>query len=123
MSSPVLHFEIGGQNLKKQIGFYSAVFGWNIFPLDDELYIADPESDKGIEGHLFETTEKMNFKNLILIYVQVDDIHACLKKAENLGGEIIIPPQEIPGNSSHYALFNDPSGNSIGLLQRRLQTS
>lgn len=120
MSSPVLHFEIGGENLKEQIGFYSSVFGWNIFPLDEELYIADPQSDMGIEGHLFETTKEMNFRNLVLIYVQVDDIHGCLDKVKDLGGEIVITPQEIPGSSSHYALFNDPNGNSIGLLQRRL---
>lgn len=120
MGSPVLHFEIGGQNIKDQIGFYSSVFGWHISPLDDELYIADPLSGKGIQGHLFETKEEMNFKNIVLIYVEVDDIHVCLEMVEKLGGEIVISPQEIPGNASHYALFNDPNGNSIGLLQRRM---
>lgn len=117
MNSLVLHFEIGGENLKEQIDSYSSVFGWNVFPLDDELYIADPQSDKGIEGHLFETTKEMNFKNLVLIYVQVDNIHGCLETVKKLGGEIVITPQEIPGSSIHYALFNEPNGNSIGLLQ------
>lgn len=120
MASPVLHFEIAGKDVQKLIDFYSTVFEWKIFPLNDELYIADPQSDKGIEGHLFETTEEMNFTNLVIIYVQVDDIWSCLKQAESLGGKILIQPQEIPGNASHYALFRDPSGNSIGLLQRRL---
>ncbi len=120
MSSPVLHFEIAGKDVQKLINFYSTVFEWKIFPLNDELYIADPSSDKGIEGHLFETTEEMGFTNLVIIYVQVDDIWGCLEKTESLGGKILIQPQEIPGNASHYALFRDPSGNSIGLLQRRL---
>ena len=120
MSSAVVHFEIAGRDVKKLIDFYSTVFEWKIFPLNDELYIADPKSDKGIEGHLFETTEEMNFTNLVIIYVQVDDIWDCLEQAESLGGRILIQPQEIPGNASHYALFRDPSGNSIGLLQRRL---
>ena len=115
-----MHFEIAGRDVGKLIDFYSTVFEWKIFPLNDELYIADPQSDKGIEGHLFETTEEMNFTKLVIIYVEVDDISDCLKQAERLGGKILIQPQEIPGNASHYALFRDPSGNSIGLLQRRL---
>lgn len=119
MSSPVVHFEIAGSDVSELIKFYRTVFDWKIFPLNDELYIADPESDQGIEGHLFETTEDMNFTNLVIIYLMVEDIVECLEKAEHLGGKILIQPQEIPGNASHYALFLDPSGNSIGLLQRR----
>ena len=119
MDNPVVHFEIAGRDVSKLIEFYKSVFDWKIFPLNDELYITDPGSDQGIEGHLFETTEDMNFTNLVIIYVMVDEIVECLEKAEKLGGEILIQPQEIPGNASHYALFRDPSGNSIGLLQRR----
>lgn len=121
MDCPVVHFEIAGRDVSKLIDFYTTVFEWKIFPLNEELYIADPESDHGIEGHLFEITDEMNFNNLVIIYVMVDDIQDCLKKAEELGGTTLIQPQEIPGNASHYALFRDPSGNSIGLLQRRKQ--
>ena len=120
MGSPVLHFEIAGRDVEKLIDFYSTVYEWKIFPLNDELYIADPASNRGIEGHLFETTEEMDFTNLVIIYVQVDDIWGCLKKVETLGGKMLTRPQEIPGNASHYALFRDPSGNGIGLLQKRL---
>ena len=120
MGNPVVHFEIAGSDVSRLIRFYTSVFDWKIFPLNEELYIADPESDQGIEGHLFETTDNMNFTNLVIIYVTVNDIEDCLKKAESLGGTILIQPQEIPGNASHYALFRDPSGNSIGLLQRRI---
>ena len=119
MGSPVLHFEIGGKDVEKLVDFYGTVFEWNIIPLADQLYIADPASDKGIEGHLYQT-EETDATNSVIIYVQVDDIHGSLEKVEILGGEILIPPQEIPGNSSHFATFLDPSGNKIGLLQRRL---
>lgn len=120
MASPVVHFEIGAKGVEKLINFYSSVFEWEISPLTDDLYIADPRSEEGIEGHLFQINREDDFSNLVLIYVQVDDIWGCLEQAEDLGGKIIIQPQEIPGNASHYALFNDPSGNSIGLLQKRL---
>ena len=120
MGNPVVHFEIGGENVERLIDFYSSVFEWNILPLADQLYIADPESEEGIQGHLFQTTAETNSTNNVIIYVQVDDIQACLSQAESLSGQILVPPQEIPGNASHFALFRDPSGNKIGLLQRRL---
>ena len=120
MSNPVSHFEIGGKDIDKLIDFYSTVFDWEITPLVDELYIADPQSRNGIEGHLFEIDQSEDFDNLVLIYIMVNDIFGILNTVEQLGGEILIQPQEIPGNASHYALFNDRSGNSIGLLQRRL---
>ena len=120
MGNPVVHFEIGGEDVERLTDFYSSVFEWEITPLADQLYIADPGSDKGIQGHLFQATEETDPANNVIIYVQVDDIQACLSQAESLGGEILIPPQEIPGNASHFAMFRDPSGNKIGLLQRRL---
>lgn len=119
MGNPVVHFEIGGEDVERLIDFYSTVFEWDIIPLSDQLYIADPASDKGIEGHLFQTTEETDYTNLVIIYVEVDDIQASLEQAESLGGEILIPPQAIPGNASHFAMFRDPSGNRIGLLQPR----
>ncbi|MDE0425527.1 MAG: VOC family protein [Candidatus Poribacteria bacterium] len=117
MGSPVVHFEIGGENVEELIDFYTSVFEWSIFPLNDQLHIADPGSDKGIQGHLFQTTEETGAANLVIIYVQVDDIHAALKHVESLGGKILIEPQAIPGNASFFAIFQDPSGNRIGLLQ------
>ena len=109
MDCPVVHFEIAGSDVSRLITFYTSVFEWKIYPLNEELYIADPESDLGIEGHLFETTDEMNFNNLVIIYVMVDDIVDCLEKAEDLGGTILVQPQKIPGNASHYALFRDPT--------------
>ena len=120
MGNPVVHFEIGGKDVEKLIDFYSSVFEWDIMPLAAQLYIADPGSDKGIQGHLFQATEETDSTNNVIIYVEVDDIHVSLEKVKSLGGEILIPPQEIPGNASHFAMFRDPSGNKIGLLQPRL---
>ena len=117
MGNPVVHFEIGGKDVKGLIDFYSSVFEWGVFPLADQLYIADPVSDEGIQGHLFQITDETDPPNLVIIYIRVDDIHATLEKAESLGGKILIQPQAIPGNASHFAIFQDPSGNRIGLLQ------
>ena len=31
MGSPVVHFEIGGENVEELIDFYTSVFEWSIF--------------------------------------------------------------------------------------------
>ncbi len=120
MGNPVVHFEIGGKDVKSMNSFYSSVFDWQISQLVDQLYIADPGSNEGIEGHLFQITDEVDIPNLVILYVQVDDIWGCLEKVESLGGKILKQPKEIPGNASHFAMFCDPCGNRIGLLQRRL---
>ena len=86
MGNPVVHFEIGGEDVERLTDFYSSVFEWEITPLADQLYIADPGSDKGIQGHLFQATEETDSANNVIIYVEVDDIQACLSQAESLGG-------------------------------------
>jgi predicted enzyme related to lactoylglutathione lyase len=52
---------------------------------------------------------------MVTFYVQVDDLAATLKKAEQMGGKTIMPPTDIPGMVS-MAMFADPDGNVIGLV-------
>ncbi|MDQ6779093.1 MAG: hypothetical protein M3071_23365 [Actinomycetota bacterium] len=48
-------------------------------------------------------------------YVEVDDPAAYLKKAEELGGQTIMEPSEIPEFGLTFAFFADPEGHVIGL--------
>jgi predicted enzyme related to lactoylglutathione lyase len=49
-----------------------------------------------------------------LIYVDSADIDADLKKAEELGGKIIMPKSEIP-ETGWFGIFEDLTGNHIAL--------
>jgi predicted enzyme related to lactoylglutathione lyase len=46
----------------------------------------------------------------------VDDLAACLKKAESMGGKTVVPPTEIPDMVT-FAQFQDPEGNIVGLVK------
>jgi predicted enzyme related to lactoylglutathione lyase len=48
-------------------------------------------------------------------YIEVDDPAAYLKRAEQLGGTVILPPTEIPQFHLTFALFSE--GHVIGLLK------
>lgn len=122
MGNPVTHFEIAGKDGERLAEFYRSLFDWEIHQFDWEMIpftkgiygvIASP--DRGLKGHIFPTTDDMDFSNHVTIYILVDDLHATLEKIESHGGKILIPPQKIPDNRGVLAMFQDPSGNVIGI--------
>jgi len=52
----------------------------------------------------------------VIAYVGTDDVDATLAKLTKLGGKTLAPKAEIPG-VGWFAIFADPSGNKVGLLQ------
>ena len=52
----------------------------------------------------------------VAVYIQVDDINASLKQAEELGGKTLIPRTVVP-NQVIFALFSDPEGHYVGLTE------
>ena len=53
----------------------------------------------------------------LTMYIRVDDIDAKAKHIEELGGFIVIAPLDI-SKTSRICLFNEPSGVTLGMLQR-----
>ncbi len=50
------------------------------------------------------------------VYFQVDDIDATLAVATDNGGQVLVPKTQVP-NVGHFAMFADPEGIAIGILQ------
>ena len=48
-------------------------------------------------------------------YISVDDVDASVKRVEKLGGEIILPPTDIP-NLGRFCVIKDPQGASLNLI-------
>ncbi len=118
MPAPVVHFEIGCQNIEKTRSFYSSLFGWEYAPgapnmaMIGNLGSYAPKPTEGIGGHINCLGHPPH--NYVTVYVQVDDIPAALKKAESMGGKTLVPATEVP-EMGHFAWFTDPEGNAIGL--------
>ena len=49
----------------------------------------------------------------VLFFVAVDNVAATLKQAEELGGVIIQPAQEVPGTT--FGVFADAQGHRVGV--------
>jgi predicted enzyme related to lactoylglutathione lyase len=105
-----VHFEIGCRDSARTQEFFRSLFDWKINVMGPAAMI-DTAAGSGIQGHI--TSLGHDPQHYVTVYVQVDDLHAYLSKAEGLGGKTLVPPVEIPTGS--FAWLADPDGNIIGL--------
>jgi predicted enzyme related to lactoylglutathione lyase len=111
MGSPVVHFEIGCKDRERTDAFYTQLFGWKTQAFGPATMI-DTGAGTGVNGHITALGHEPH--HYTLFYVQVDDIPAYLKRAEELGGKTLIPPTEVPGQG-RFAWMTDLDGNTVGL--------
>lgn len=117
MANPVVHFEIMGKDGAKMREYYSKLFGWKIDASNPMQYGLVAPEEKGIGGGIGGTDEGR--PGYVTLYVGVDDVDATLARAESLGGKTIMPKTVVPGMVT-FALFSDPEGNMIGLVDNKM---
>ena len=114
---PIVHIEIPSQDPQAVSHFYAELFGWQVRPLPSMQYVRF-QSAEDQTGGFAEVGDSLHPKEgELLVYVKSDDIDGDLKKAEQLGGKILVPNTEIP-RTGWYGVFRDPAGNRIGLFKR-----
>lgn len=104
---PVVHFENLGRDKKLLEEFYSAVFHWEIEPIQEDYSLAKPGS--GIGGGIGAMGEG---RRHVIFYVAVEDVGEALKLVESIGGKKAFGPHPIP-DGGIIAGFLDPEGNLI----------
>jgi predicted enzyme related to lactoylglutathione lyase len=114
----VYYFEMPVEDFDRAITFYATVFGWKVTKEDRPSgpYYAVNTGDAskpGINGSFFKKDEGWNHISNVISVEDIDDI---IKKIKKLGGEIIFPKTVING-VGYLAYFNDPEGNTFGMMQ------
>jgi predicted enzyme related to lactoylglutathione lyase len=75
MTSPVIHFEIGGRDLGRMTSFYGELFGWQLQPAGPEYSLVPAGDDGiGIGGGLMQTRGEM--PPYLTVYVAVDNLRS-----------------------------------------------
>jgi len=114
-SHSICHVEIPAQDTSAASKFYADLFDWKIV-VDPTFNYHMFQPEPGPGGGFVELNEEMGYKaDKVLIYVSTDDIDATLAKVEELGGKTVKPKTEIP-NTGWFAIFTDPTGNTIALF-------
>jgi predicted enzyme related to lactoylglutathione lyase len=98
-------FDVAGPDAGKLKQFYASNFGWAI---DAANGVKTP----GLEGTLRQDPPET------LIYLGVRDIDATLKVIVNSGGSVALPRTVVP-NVVTFAIFKDPAGNRVGLVETK----
>ena len=119
MGYPVTWFEINTADPEKTAGFYAELFGWHTETVPDADYILidthsrSYEETNGINGGL--GLAQGGQPAATTVYAEAPDIQSVLDKAESLGATVVLPVTE--SMEVTFALFADPFGNVIGLVQ------
>ena len=117
MGMPVVHFEITGNDGAQLQKFYSTLFDWKIDANNPMNYGMVAAEEKSIGGGISDV--EPGGKPQVTVYIGVDKIDPVLAHAEKLGGKTVMPRTVIPGMVV-MALFSDPSGNVIGLVENEM---
>ncbi len=115
MGAPVVHFEIMGGDGTQLERFYAELFGWKIDSNNPMQYgVVDTGGvPGGINGGVGAGT---NGQSRVTVYAKVDNLQKTLDRVEQLGGNTILPPTEVPGGPK-LAMFADPTGNITGIIE------
>jgi hypothetical protein len=111
MPHPVVHAEIRSADPDATREFFGELFGWTYtegaFPgytfVDVGVDGAPPTAIGPLQGG----------EAAVLFFVGVEDVAATLERAEELGGRIVQPTQQVPGVS--FGVFADAQGHVVGV--------
>lgn len=120
-ANPIVWWELASHDAEKTADFLKKAFDWEI-EYDETIKcfnfpIAKDTCNLSGGGVFTLRKAKLPF---LTFYIQVDDINKKAKLIEQLGGYILEPPFEIPGGS-RICLFNEPSGVTLAMIERKKQ--
>lgn len=99
--------------------FFGELLGWTVEEVDMGplgTYTLFQQDGKEVAGMMNPTTDYSRSQPpRWMAYVAVDDIDACAKRVVELGGEVIAPPEDVPG-VGRVCMIADPSGAAVCLM-------
>ena len=104
--------------------FYSGLFGWTTEtkPMGPMTYTVFKRGEKDAGGMMEIVPQMGPMPPNWLNYFAVADCDQSVAKAIMLGGEVAIPPMDVPG-VGRFAILNDPQGASFGIVTQPKQGS
>lgn len=104
----------------KKVGdFYSDLFGWTrqTMPMPTGAeYTIFKKGDAQAAGMMKIPKEMGPVPPHWLVYFAVDDSDRTAEKARKMGGEVMVPPTDIP-NIGRFAILNDPQGANFAVIR------
>ncbi len=114
---PIVHVEIASADDAQAKAFYSALLGWKAqeIPMGDDFTYTMFNTGVDMGVALSPVGEGVKPGDVIL-YFHSDDLDADMARVPELGGQVILPRQDVPGFGS-LGMFLDPTGNRVAFWQ------
>lgn len=111
MAHHVIHAEIRSADPDATRAFFGELFGWTY---SDGAFPGYSFVETGVEGAIPTAIGPLQGgSDAVLFFVAVDDVEATLQQAEQLGGSIVQPAQNVPGVT--FGVFADAQGHVVGV--------
>lgn len=112
-------FELATKGVEKAEAFYVGLFGWTIKKSDmgGQVYREISNGGTAPMGGMMELkAEHGPVPPHWLIYFPVDDCNRDVKRVQNLGGRVLLPPMDIP-TVGRFSVLQDPAGAAFAIIQ------
>lgn len=108
--------ELTTDNTEAAKGFYAELFGWRYdeLPMDIGGVYSMFQPAAGGPGGGIMAKPMPEVPTAWMPYVLTEDLEASVKRAEELGGAVRVPPTPVTEHGA-FAVIADPSGGVIGL--------
>ena len=109
MANDFCHMELNTNDLEGAKAFYLSLFNWETeeapMPMGGTYVLVKP--GKGPVGGMMKSP--VEHPPMWIVYINVDDLDADCKKAEELGGKVIMGKTPV-GEMGFFAVLQDPQG-------------
>jgi len=118
VANPVMQFQILSKTPDETARFYSNLFGWSIDANNPMGYrrIATGSAG-GIQGGIWPAPPQS--PDFVQLFIAVDNVKSSVRKAEELGAKLIIPPAVLPEGDEMAVLLDHPQGMSFGVWKQK----
>lgn len=110
--------ELATKDLQAAQAFYGDVFEWTAETLEHPG--AGPytmiKNGERLNGGMLQMTEEWgDMPSHWMVYFAVEDTDVTAEYARQLGGQVCVPPTDIPG-TGRFAVINDPQGGAFSII-------
>lgn len=109
--------ELASTNVEAAKKFYTELLGWQL--KEDDVapirYNQIAVGEQSIGGIYQMTPEYGDAPSHWMSYVAVEDVNASAQRVEELGGQVCVPPTDIP-QVGRFCVIKDPTGATLSLI-------
>lgn len=114
-------FELMTPDIEKAKKFYCELFGWHFqsmpMPESSGEYTVVTMGGEGVAGLMAPPPEAPETANRPQwgVFITVDNVDSAVEEAVQLGGQVYVPPRDIPG-VGRFAVLADPQGACFSVM-------